>query len=137
MVNCKLKPKSICIKSVFVFFMLFPFSIQAQFRGGSGGGATKAEIRKQTILSVEDKREADFFSKINIITQSNIFQIQWNEDINIRQIEIVDILGKRIGNVPISESEREVTIPFNKTKGVYFIRFKNDKEQFFTKKVAY
>ena len=119
----------------FLYLIIFPS--YAQFTGGSGGGAAKAEVRKQTILSVEDKREADFFRKINIIAQSNTLQIQWNEDINLRQIEIVDVLGNRISSVSVFESKQEIIIPFDKVKGIYFIRFKNDKEQIFTKKVAY
>ncbi|WP_291724363.1 T9SS type A sorting domain-containing protein [Bernardetia sp.] len=127
------------MKSVilFIFLMLLPFSIYAQFTGGDGGGSAKAEIRKQTVLSLEEEQKKAFFENLKVITQKDIVYIKWNDKVKIEYIEIIDVLGKKLNTVYVSDFKNEIKIPFIETKGVYFIRFKSNKEQFFTKKMAY
>ena len=119
------------------FFTLLSFSVYAQFKGGSGGGSTKGEIRTQTVLSVENSEEKVFFENLKIISQTNTILIKWNETLGIEQIEIIDILGNTQKTVEISEFQKQTLIYFESAKGVYFIRFKNNREQLFTRKIIY
>jgi hypothetical protein len=127
------------MKQLFILlsFLTICFPCYSQFTGGSGGGSDKAEIRTRTILSVENEQEKAFFEQIKISSQSNSFLIEWTDKINLQQIEIIDILGRVQKTISISFNERfALSEPFV-SKGIYFVRFRDDKDRFFSKKVVY
>ncbi len=123
-----------------VFLLLFSFPAYSQFTGGSGGGSDKAQIRTRTILSIENEQEKAFFENVKIISKSNSFLIKWNDKITLQQIEILDILGRIQKTISISEFQKAISFSFdgtNKAKGIYFVRFRDDKDRFFSEKVVY
>lgn len=116
------------------------FPVHAQFTGGNGGGSDKAQIRTRTILSIQNEQEEAFFENIKIASQSNSFSIEWTDKINLSQIEILDILGRVQKTISISEFQKEASFSFdgtNNAKGIYFVRFRDDKDRFFSRKVVY
>lgn len=126
------------ITLILLFFCSFP--AYSQFTGGSGGGSDKAQIRTKTILSAENEQEKTFFEQIKIISQSNSFLIEWNNKIKLQQIEIIDILGRVQKTISISEFQKAASFSFsetNKARGVYFVRFRDDEDRVFSKKVIY
>jgi hypothetical protein len=130
------------MKQLFILlsFLTICFPCYSQFTGGSGGGSDKAEIRTRTILSVENEQEKAFFEQIKISSQSNSFSVEWTDKVSLRQIEIIDILGRVQKTVFISEFQKAVSFSFNGTnnaRGVYFVRFRDDKDRFFSRKVVY
>jgi len=115
--------------------MLIYFPAYSQFTGGNGGSSDKAQIRKQTILSVENEPKKAFFENLKIASQPNSFLVKWNDKITLNQIEIIDILGRVQKTISISEFQKAISIPFNGTMGVYFIRFRDEKGRFFSRKI--
>lgn len=122
------------------FLVVICFPSYAQFTGGKGGGADKAQIRTRTILSVENEQEKAFFENIKITSPSNSFLIEWNDKISLEQIEIIDILGRVQKTISISKFQKSISFDFeetNKTKGIYFVRFKDKEGRFFSRKISY
>lgn len=132
--------KKLFILPILVFIYFPAYSQPSMFQGGKGGGSDKAQIRKQTILSVENEQEEVFFEQIKIISQSNSFLIEWNDKIKLEQIEIIDVLGRVQKLISISEFQKTIFIDFdriNRAKGIYFIRFRDNKDRFFSEKIIY
>jgi hypothetical protein len=130
------------MKQLFIIlsFLTICFPSYSQFRGGTGGGSDKAEIRTRTILSIENEQEKAFFEQIKISSQSNSFLVEWTDKVSLKQIEIIDILGRVQKTISISEFQKAVSIDFegkNNAKGIYFVRFKDKEGRFFSKKVVY
>ncbi|WP_375562858.1 T9SS type A sorting domain-containing protein [Bernardetia sp. OM2101] len=130
------------MKKLFILTLLVMiyFPVYSQFTGGTGGGSDKAQIRTRTILSLENEQKKVFFENVKIVSQSNSFSIEWNDKITLQQIEIIDILGRVQKTVSISESQKAISFSFdetNKARGIYFVRFRDDKYRFFSKKVVY
>jgi hypothetical protein len=128
------------MKKLFIIslLLLISFSAYSQFIGGNGGGSDKAQIRTRTILSLEseqEKQEKAFFENVKIASQSNSFSAEWNDKITLKQIEIIDILGRIQKTVLVSEFQKAISFPFDATKGVYFVRFRDDEDRFFSSKI--
>ena len=120
-----------------LLLFLLSFPAYSQFTGGSGGGSDKAEIRTRTVLSIENEQEKAFFEQIKITSESNSFSIEWSDKIKLEQIEIIDILGRVQKTISISEFQKVISFPFDGTKGVYFVRFRDNAGQFFSQKIVY
>ncbi len=130
------------MKKLFILSLLLfiYFPSYSQFTGGNGGGSDKAQIRKQTILSIQNEQEKAFFENMQLTFQSNSFLVEWNDKVSLRQIEIIDILGRVQKTISISEFQKAVSFSFdgaNKAKGIYFVRFRDNEDRFFSRKVVY
>ncbi len=127
------------MKKLFILLVItmIYFPSYAQFTGGSGGGSDKAEIRTRTILSVQNEQEKAFFENIKISSPSNSFLIEWNDKVSVKQIEIIDILGRVQKVISISFNERFAQSERFVSKGIYFVRFRDDKDRFFSRKVIH
>lgn len=120
-----------------LILVLIYFPAYSQFTGGSGGGSDKAQIRTRTVLSIENEQEKAFFENVKIFSQVNSVSIEWNDKIKLEQIEIIDILGRVQKTISISEFQKAISFPFDGTKGVYFVRFRDAQDRFFSKKVVH
>ncbi len=121
---------------ILLILVLIYFPAYSQFTGGGGGGSDKAQIRTRTILSVDNEQEKAFFEQIKIISASNSFSIEWTDKIKLEQIEIIDILGRLQKVISVSFDERFAQSEWFVSKGIYFIRFRDNENRFFSKKVV-
>jgi len=122
---------------ILLILVLIYFPAYSQFTGGSGGGSDKAKIRTRTVLSIENEQEKAFFEKIKMTSQSNSFSIEWNDKIKLQQVEIIDVLGRVQKTISISEFQKAASFSFSGTKGVYFVRFRDDENRFFSRKIIH
>lgn len=122
---------------ILLILVLISFPAYAQFTGGSGGGSDKAEIRTRTILSLENEQEKAFFENVKINSQSNSFSIEWSDKIIIQQVEIIDILGRVQKTISILEYQKTISVSFDKPKGIYFVRCRDEEGRFFSKKISF
>lgn len=80
-----------------------------------------------TAQAQEKKNNVEYSEQVSIYpnpTTINKITVQ-TESVNLKEVEIFDMLGKRVFNVSFSGKEREIQLQ-NLKSGVYIIKIKED-----------